>query len=246
MGYANIYNAMVAPLDGYSVAGALWYQGENNANQGNSVAAYRAKLSALMGSWRHLFGQNLPFLVIQLSSFDPKLDVARENGWAQVREAQREAVRADRHAALVVTVDVGERLDIHPPLKLPVAERAFTAARHLIYGEAVAPSGPEAMAAIRHNHTLHVTVENATGKLVARTWGRPGPFELCRSDGAGPDCRFVDAQLDAGAIRIDEPTGFHADQVRYCWGGAPQCNVMDTTQLPLGPFELPISDAGHE
>lgn len=243
--FAVLYNAMIAPLADYPLAGVLWYQGENNANSGDSIAAYRTRLGALFASWRQQFGRDVPFIVIQLAGFDPDHNAVRNEGWARVREAQRETVESDRRAALVVALDLGERFDIHPPYKLPVAKRAFQAAEHLIYGAPGVPSGPRVLAANRQGDVITIAIGDAQGQLSAQSWGRPGPFMLCSEGRAQEDCRFVDAELAGQSIRIAVPAGMTADRVRYCWGGYPLCNVYDDANLPLGAFELPIAAAGE-
>ncbi len=47
-----------------------------------------------------------------------------ESGWAGVQDAQRRVALADPLAGLVVTFDVGDWSDIHPPNKQVVAGRA--------------------------------------------------------------------------------------------------------------------------
>lgn len=242
-GYGVLYNAMIAPLADYPLAGVLWYQGENNAQSPGGMAAYKTRLKTLFASWRGQFGSDIPFIVIQLAGFRPDTNPARDNGWAAIREAQRETVLEDSRAALVVNVDLGERFDIHPPYKLPVAKRTFQAAEHLIYGAPLAPSGPQALSASRKDGAITITIGDVQGQLAAQYWGRPGPFMLCNGEGQQEACRFVDADFAPQGIRIALPADFAADRVRYCWGGAPLCNVYDGASLPLGPFELPIVDA---
>lgn len=239
-GYANIYNAMIAPIGAYPLSGVLWYQGENNANRGDDTPAYKSKLEGLLSGWRAQLGENLPFVIVQLAAFGPVPKPPMDMSWAAVREAQRQVARDDPRAALVVTIDVGERLDIHPPLKLPVAQRAYQAARKAIYGEEVAPSGPEAIGVYRDRGAAVVRIRNAAGKLNALSWGRPGPFMACRGSGTGELCRFVDAEISGDTIRIALSARFGAERIRYCWAAAPLCNVFDDAQLPLGPFEMPI------
>lgn len=240
LGYANLYNAMIAPLGDYGLSGALWYQGENNANAGNTTAQYRAKLAALLDSWRKQFKRpDLPFVIVQLAAFAPRPAPDRSAAWAQVREAQRLVAQDDPHAGLVVTIDVGERLDIHPPLKLPVGQRAFAQMQRLVYDDSTAPISPEAVSARRTGDQVLISLRDVTGKLQALSWGRPGPFQLCE----GKTCRYADAHIAAGGISVAVPRGFPFDKVRYCWGGYPQCNVFDGKLLPLGPFVLPVADA---
>jgi sialate O-acetylesterase len=240
MGYANLFNGMVAPLAGTRLAGVIWYQGENNTRRDNAREAYRLQLQALLASWRGRFGESLPFVIVQLAPFGPLSDRPDEHNWAEVREAQRQVAQADPHTEMVTTVDVGERLDIHPPLKKPVGQRAAMALSHLLYGASADVLGPRPHSAVRSGREVLVQITNGGVALMAASWGRPGPFILCRS-GAAPDCRFADARLTEGGIAIEVAEDFAPDLVRYCWGAAPICNVFDRAQRPLPPFELPIT-----
>ena len=119
-GLTTLYNGMIAPLGPFGVRGAVWYQGETNAD---APAGYQAILAGLMSSWRAQLGAELPFVIVQLPGFGPAPTAPVESGWSDVRDAQRRAVAADPHAALAVTIDLGERDDIHPINKRDVGVR---------------------------------------------------------------------------------------------------------------------------
>ncbi|HTN76243.1 MAG TPA: sialate O-acetylesterase, partial [Pirellulaceae bacterium] len=53
-GRNDLYNAMIAPLAPYGVKGAIWYQGESNADRPYN---YRHVLAGMIKSWRDTFGQ---------------------------------------------------------------------------------------------------------------------------------------------------------------------------------------------
>ncbi|MFC4296338.1 sialate O-acetylesterase [Novosphingobium tardum] len=239
IGYSNIYNAMISPLKNFGLAGAIWYQGEANAGRGDATAVYRAKLAALLQSWRYQFRPDLPFIIIQLANFGALTNKPGESPWAQIREAQRQAVSSDPRAALVVTVDVGERLYIHPPMKLPVAQRAARALANLAWGEAAA-TGPRIESARSDSRWVKIAAEGGTGSLMAASWGRPGPFIVCGTKGAEETCTFADAEFTDGGIRVAVPDGTTPDRVRYCYANAPICNVFDEAGMPLGPFDVPV------
>jgi sialate O-acetylesterase len=240
MGYANLFNAMIAPLGNTPMAGVLWYQGENNANRDGAREAYRRQLTALLSSWRARFGADLPWVIVQLAPFGRLSDQPAEHNWSEVREAQRLVAEADPLAEMVTTVDVGERLDIHPPLKKPVGLRAAAAMAFLRYGGKADVLGPRPASAIRTGDTVMIAMSPETGSLMAASWGRPGPFILCEA-GATRACMFADARLTDGGIAVAVPDGFDPALVRYCWGAAPICNVFDTEQRPLPAFELPVT-----
>jgi sialate O-acetylesterase len=145
-GLSTIYNAMVAPLGPYGLRGVLWYQGESNTGEAQT---YRSLLEALMADWRHQFGADLPFLIVQLPNYGPPVITPAESGWAQVREAERLAVANDPHAGLAVAIDIGDPHNLHPTNKQDVGKRLARAARHVIFGDSIPPSGPTAVSATR-------------------------------------------------------------------------------------------------
>ena len=195
-GLTTLYNGMIAPMGPYGIRGAVWYQGETNADD---PAGYEKLLGGLMASWRSQFGADLPFLVVQLPNFGAVPTAPVESNWADIRESQRRAVAADGRAGLAVTIDIGERDDIHPGNKQDVGRRLARAARHVIYGEAIAPSGPVPLSARREPAAVVVTFGDVERNLVSYSSSQAIGFELC---GAGPGtCRFVERRGRRDASR---------------------------------------------
>jgi len=121
MGLTAIYNGMIAPLGDYGLSGVAWYQGEADVGLPGS---YADRLAAMMATWRRQFGRpELPFLIVSLANYGPFATHPVESGWAALREQQRLAVARDPHAGLIVAMDLGERLDIHPANKQEVGRR---------------------------------------------------------------------------------------------------------------------------
>ena len=234
-GLTSIYNAMIAPLGAYGLRGILWYQGESNTED---AAQYQALLQALMRDWRRQFAADLPYLVVELPNFGAITAGPTASGWANLREAQRRAVLNDAHAALAVTIDVGDPHQLHPPDKQSVGTRLARAARHLIYGDSVSPSGPVPRAAMHEGAGVVVKFEGVEDGLVAYSSNRPTAFELCAIDQSS--CRFVDAALQRDRVVLDASSIAKPTRVRFCWGDAPICNLHDGSGLPAGPFEIDI------
>ena len=64
---ANLYNGVLLPTIGYSIRGAIWYQGESNAAR---AYQYRDLFPLMIQSWRNEWGQgNFPFYWVQLADF---------------------------------------------------------------------------------------------------------------------------------------------------------------------------------
>ncbi|MGZ3298828.1 MAG: sialate O-acetylesterase, partial [Asticcacaulis sp.] len=159
----TLYNGMIAPIAGYNVKLTAWYQGEANADAANE---YRTLLTLLMADWRKDFGQpDMPFLVAQLSSYGSVATTPGKSNWAELRESQRLAVDGDAHAALAVTIDVGDRTDIHPTQKNVVGQRLARAADTVAYGKPVTPGGPEAVSVTRSGADLVVSFKDTNGGL---------------------------------------------------------------------------------
>jgi sialate O-acetylesterase len=234
-GLSSLYNAMIAPIEPYGLRGVAWYQGESNTG---SAGQYQQLLAALMRGWRLKFGSDLPFLIVQLPNFGPSPAAPAASDWANLREAQRRAVAGDPNAALAVTIDVGDRRELHPPNKQEVGRRLARAARHLVYGESLSPSGPTPLSARRQRDHILVAFRNIEGGLVSFSAKDPIGFELCGA--AQSSCRFVSATLQPDAVLLDSAAVAAPTRVRFCWGDGPVCNLYDQSGLPAGPFELDI------
>ncbi|WP_428156150.1 sialate O-acetylesterase [Brevundimonas sp.] len=233
-GLSTLSNAMIAPLHDYGLKGVLWYQGESNV--GYEQDRYAEDLGVMMADWRARFGQpELPFLIAQLANFGRLQDEGGGSGWAEVRDAQRRAVEADPHAGLAVTIDLGDRHDIHPGQKREVGRRLARAAEAVIYGREGAKSGPAAVSASREaDGRIRVRLRDAAGIRTVGSGAVTG-LELCSP--AETDCRYAVGHVSDSDLVIDA-TGSDRDVVRYCWDDAPICNLFDAADLPLGPFRL--------
>ena len=191
-----------------------------------------------MADWRREFNAPLTFLVVQLANYGPPATTSAESGWAELREAQRLAVAHDANSGLAVAVDIGDRYDIHPANKQEVGRRLARAARHVVYGEAIAPSGPVLREA---------RVEGTTYRSASATWTRAlwpmghtarSAFDCAHAEPGS--CRFVEASIAGDHVVLEVPQGLKPARVRYCWADNPVCTLYDGAGLPAGPFELAL------
>ena len=234
-GETTIYNGMIAPLEPYTLRGVAWYQGESNTEDARS---YAKLMTAWMTDWRKRFdAPELPFLIVQLANYGPVATAPTESGYAELRDAQRAVVAKDAHAGLAVTIDTGERNDIHPANKQEVGRRLTRAARHVVYGETLAPSGPVASRASRAGKDIVVEFKDVQGRLTAIGARDVSGFEICGS--ATGTCQFIAGTADGSRVKI-AADGTPFTRVRYCWADSPICTLYDGAGLPAGPFELPI------
>ncbi|WOB26331.1 MULTISPECIES: sialate O-acetylesterase [Xanthomonas] len=237
-GLTTLYNGMIAPLGQLGLRGVLWYQGESNA--GDAVH-YPALLQAWQRDWRARFGAQLPLLIVQLANYGAPPTQPTESGWAQLREAQRRFVADDAHAGLAVAIDIGDRYDIHPANKQELGRRLARAARRVVYGEAIAPSGPVSRSARRDGDSIRIAFDDVDAALLSYGNDAPIGFEVCAA--AANSCRYTSATLQGREVSLRIPSGITATRVRYCWADSPVCTLYDRSGLPAGPFELPITTA---
>ena len=58
-----IYNAMIAPVTNFRIAGTIWYQGEANTS---IPSTYERTLTSMIGAWRKAFDKDFPFYYVQM------------------------------------------------------------------------------------------------------------------------------------------------------------------------------------
>lgn len=234
-GMSTLYNGMIAPLGRYGLRGMLWYQGESNTGE---TAEYRDLLRRLGNGWRMRFGSELPMLVVQLAGYGMPSTAPGESGWASLREAQRQYATEDPHSALVVTLDIGDRYDIHPPNKQELGRRLARAARQLVYGEPLSASGPVPASVVRSGDSVRVHFDGGGESLLVYGAETALGFELC-TDAPG-SCRYVAGEMQGRDVMLRSPSSPTATRVRYGWADNPVINLFESAGLPAGPFEMPV------
>ena len=240
-GKTTLFNGMVAPLAGYGLRGALWYQGESNTGE---PAAYRGLLRAYRDDLRVRFGGDLPLLVVQLANHGAAPLQPGESGWAGLREAQREVAGEDPRSGLAVAIDIGDRYDIHPANKQELGRRLARVARRVVYGEQLPASGPVPLSAHREDGAVVVRFGDIEQGLVA--YGGLGPtcFELC---GPAPtDCHYAEARINGDRVLLRGRNTATATRVRHAWADSPVATLYDANGLPAGPFQIDIQQLDRE
>ncbi len=231
----TLHNAMIAPLAGYKFKLAAWYQGESNAG---AAKEYETLLPLMMADWRKTFGQpDLPFLIVQLTAYGSVATKPGQSNWAQLREAQAKSVRNDRHAALIVTTDIGDRFDIHPTQKTVIGERMARAARVVAYGATTTVGGPEASSAVRSGADVVVAFKNTNGGLRTYSSNHAIGFEVCAKDA----CQFALAMPQGASIILKGANRPDVTHVRYAWADAPYVNLYSADDQPAAPFEIRVN-----
>ncbi len=156
-----LYEHMLKTVAPYAIRGFLWYQGESDDDVPGMNVLYKDMLTGLIGDWRALWQENLPFLFVQLPGFEWWLWNNRKNEYPVIRECQQKVADTVEGAHLCSIADVGEEKDIHPKDKKTVGERLALLARHYVYGEDILCDAPVAKEAVRDGKRITVTFVNA-------------------------------------------------------------------------------------
>jgi sialate O-acetylesterase len=222
---------MIAPLIFYPIKGVLWYQGETNTRKPEE---YESLLKALIQNWRTKWGEDFPFLYVQLPNFEEAKSEPTQSNWAILREGQRRTLEVTG-TGMAVTIDIGEWNDIHPVNKKEVGKRLSLVAQRVAYGdETIVSSGPMIGSAIRQNNIVRLGFSETGSGLMTKDDGKPGHFAI-----AGPDLRFVwaEAEIDGDCVLVWSDRISNPVYIRYAWAENPVgANLYNKEGLPASPF----------
>lgn len=238
----TLHHGMIAPLVPMALRGALWYQGESNADD----ALYLEKKKTMVAEWRRLFRDPaLPFYFVQLAAWQPVDDNPAGGGWGAIRDLQRRCL-AIPHTGMASAIDIGDAADIHPKNKADVGERLARWALRNEYGKKdLVASGPLFREMKSAGNALVLHFDSTGGGLMAgRKSGRQPAVEepgakLRRFAIAGEDRKWVwaDAVIEGDTVRVSSPEVAKPVAVRYAYANNPEgANLYNRDGLPASPF----------
>ena len=238
----TLHQGMIAPLVPMALRGALWYQGESNADD----ALYLEKKQTMINEWRQLFRDpKLPFYFVQLAAWQPADDNPAGGGWGAIRDLQRRCLTIP-HTGMASAIDIGDAADIHPKNKADVGERLARWALRNEYGKSsVVASGPlfRELKAAGDHLVLHFD-STGGGLMAGRKSGRQPAAEepgakLRRFAIAGEDRKWVwaDAVIEGDTVRVSSPGVAKPVAIRYAYSNNPEgANLYNRDGLPASPF----------
>lgn len=231
---AVIYNAMVDPLVPYGIAGAIWYQGENNCVR-NDGPLYHDKMKALIQGWRTVWDQGeFPFYYVQLApwKYGEKYPGSADR-LPLIWEAQV-ATLAFPNTGMAVITDIGDLEDIHPPNKQEVGRRLALWALAKTYDRTgLVYSGPLYKSMKVEGDRIRIGFDHVGGGLASRD-GKPlSHFQI-----AGEDKKFIAAQavIEGDTVVVSSDQVKQPVAVRFGWHELAEPNLMNREGLPASPF----------
>ena len=221
------YNAMIAPVTPFAIAGVLWYQGESNTS---TASTYTQLLDTMILSWRKAWGEPLPFYYVQIAPFaygdvKERADLLRE---------QQAAVMNLEHTGMVVISDITiDTANIHPKNKHDVGYRLAAWA----LGDHYRQKG------IIYRNPAYQGMTTKGGKVTLEFSDAPNGLLIHGTRAqqlfvAGADHVFYPAEgrLDGSKLIVSSKSVKQPVAVRYQFSNTAIGNIFSTDGLPLAPF----------
>ncbi len=222
-----LFNAMIAPMVGFAIKGALWYQGESNRNEPQH---YEKLMPGLIENWRAEWEiGDFPFYYCQIAPFNYGGGINS----AFLREAQFNASTAIENIGMACLMDTGEEHIIHPADKKAAGDRLAYLALAKTYNMAGFEfSGPTLKEMTIEGSVVKLTFDHA--KYGLSTFGK----ELKNFKVAGENQRFYQAKafLTRQGITLFSPSVEKPVAVRYAFDDWVVGELFNNEGLPASSF----------
>ena len=223
-----LFNAMINPMVGYGIKGAIWYQGESNRNEADK---YVSLMPGLVENWRSVWGVgDFSFYYVQIAPFDYGTGGLSS---AYLREAQLKASTAIPGIGMACIMDLAEKDNIHPADKKTGGERLALLALAKTYGKTgFAFSGHVLKDMTVEGPVVKLTFDYAPNGLTS--YGK----ELSCFEVAGANKWFLPAKafITATGITVICPYINEPVAVRYAFKDFIMGDLFNTDGLPASSF----------
>lgn len=226
--YSYAYNAMIYPIHNFSIAGALWYQGEANVGAADT---YGKLFVAMIESWRSAWNKELPFFFVQIAPF---AGYGTDNiNSVLLREAQTKTLSLG-NTGMIVTTDLVDNIkDIHPHQKKEVGLRLANYALAQTYGKTGIPHKSPLYQRMKiEGDKIRIYFTDVGGGLVAHG------NTLTEFYVAGDDKVFLPAiaRIDGTTIVVYNSHIKRPVAVRFGFTNAAMPNLFSKAGLPVNSF----------
>jgi sialate O-acetylesterase len=228
-----LYNGMIHPFVGYTMRGAIWYQGEANCRT-NLAPIYQEMFTLMIEDWRARWNDDFAFYFVQLANFKkPTVEPGIDSEWATVQNQQRLTLELPGTGMATIN-DVGAANDIHPKDKKTVGQRLARWALKNQYGQNVVVSGPLFESTKLEGDRAIVKFTHLGNGLSTRDGKSPQRFELA---GADKKWHWATAKIEGDSVVCTSPAVPKPVAVRYAWAANPEgANLINSEGLPASLF----------
>jgi len=223
-----LFNAMINPIVGYGMRGAIWYQGESNRNEPRE---YQKLMPGLIENWRSVWGiGEFPFYYVQIAPFDYGPSGLNS---AYLREAQLKASSAIPNIGMACIMDIGEKDIIHPTHKEVGSKRLAYLALSQTYGmKGIACQSPVLKEMKVAEGVVKLSFDNAPNGITSYS------KELTCFEVAGSNKRFFPAKafITGTGVTLMSPLVPEPVAVRYAFQDFIVGDLFSTNGLPVSSF----------
>lgn len=161
-----LFNGVLNPIVGFSIKGALWYQGEANVEIPD---LYMQMFPAMVADWRKRWGEgDFPFYYAQIAPFNYNKGEGKGKNSAYLREVQTKCLDVIPNSGMAILTDVGDARTIHPMRKQPVGNRFAYLALSKTYGvKGFPPTGPTYKNMVVNGKEAELFFDNMGGYLTS-------------------------------------------------------------------------------
>ncbi len=222
------YNAMIAPVTSFNIAGAIWYQGESNAG---TASTYKQLMTTLIDSWRKDWNKDFPFYYVQIAPFA----YGNKNIGALLREAQTQTLTHPNTGMAVITDLVDDVKNIHPHNKQDVGARlAAWALAETYHKEGFPYKSPMYKNMVVNKNKVTVYFYNAPNGLILKG----GEKKATEFYIAGDDRQFLpaDVKMEDDHVILSNKQIKNPVAVRFAFSNTAIANIFSKEGLPVNPF----------
>ncbi|QDT05396.1 hypothetical protein K227x_37960 [Rubripirellula lacrimiformis] len=229
-----LFNSMINPFAGYTIRGAIWYQGEGNAKPG--AVPYDQTLPLMIRDWRTRWNDDFSFYFVQLANYrQPSTMPGTPDHWALLQDRMRLVLDTTPKTGMAIINDVGDAKDIHPKNKHDPGERLALWALAKDYGQELVYSGPLFQSSSLQGASVRVTFDQAGDGLKSRDGETLKRFEIAGKDRIW---HWADAKIDGpSSVVVTSDAVPNPVAVRYAWAANPKgANLVNSAGLPASVF----------
>lgn len=222
-----IYNAMIAPVTNYAIAGTVWYQGEGNAG---IPLSYQKTFTGMIGSWRKAFEKDFSFYYVQIAPYK----YGRKYEGALVMEQQTKTLSCPNTGMVVITDLVEDINDIHPKNKYDVGIRLANLALAETYKQSIPVSKSPMFKNMEINKDkVSLFFDNAPNGFMTKGNEKPTEFYI-----AGDDKAFLPAEvkIQKDKIIVSNKQIQNPVAIRFSFSNTGMSNLFSKEGLPVTPF----------
>ena len=220
------YNAMIAPLTPFAVAGVIWYQGEANVSV---PATYQKLMNTMIASWRQAWGLPLSFYYVQIAPYTYGVKYQA----AMLREQQDRVQQTEGTGMVVISDLVDDTTNIHPKNKHDVGSRlAGWALANTYHRPGIACKSPSYAGMDIQGSKIVINCADAGEGMVVMG----APVKELFIAGEDRVFRPAEVRIEGNKLIVSAEGLKKPVAVRYQFDNAGIGNLFGKDGLPLAPF----------